>query len=197
MRKFGERKTIASLHNKLGAIKMEKRERLKYFNQIFLNILIKFPHEIAPTQSLAIEYYTTTITPSNEMLVKRSNRNTLILNFDEAENVESEISTYDQHPCYEETKSDRKNPLLLTKQHDKESRDIDNVVKMVKKLSNETVDLKHNVGEGPSKPQTFCPFFKKLDNPPQPLEPSCMDFNLDSFSKDKFFFSYHQQNHRE
>jgi hypothetical protein len=70
MRKFGERKTMTSLHNELGAIRMDKRERVKDFNQIFLNVLIKFPHEVAPTQSLAIEYYTTALTPSIGMFVK-------------------------------------------------------------------------------------------------------------------------------
>jgi hypothetical protein len=120
----------------------------------------------------------------------------LALKFDEAKTVERELSAYDQHPRYEETKSAGKKSLLLTKPLDNESRDIDNVVKMVKKLSNEVVDLKNNVGEGSSKPQTFHPFFKKPDNPPQPPEPPHMAFNLDSFSNDNFF-SYHQQNHHE
>jgi hypothetical protein len=70
MRKFGERKTIASLHNELGAIRMDKRERVKDFNQIFLNVLIKFPHDVTLAQSLAIEYYTTALTPSIGMFVK-------------------------------------------------------------------------------------------------------------------------------
>jgi hypothetical protein len=69
--------------------------------------------------------------------------------------VERELSAYDQHPRYEETKLAGKKPFLLTKPPDRESKDIDNVVKMVKKLSNEVVDLKKNVGEGSSKPQTF------------------------------------------
>jgi len=62
MRKFGEKKTTASLHNELGSIRMEKRERVKYFNQIFINVLINFPHEVFPAQSLAIEYYTVSLT---------------------------------------------------------------------------------------------------------------------------------------
>jgi hypothetical protein len=126
------------------------------------------------------------------MFVKQSNKNTLALKFDEAETVERELSAYDQHPCYEETKSVGKKPLLLTKPPDKESKDIDSVVKMVKKLSNEVVDLKKNVGEGSSKLKNFLPFFKKPYNPPQPPEPPHMDFNLDSFSNDNFF-SYHQK----
>jgi hypothetical protein len=83
----------------------------------------------------------------------------LALKFDEVETVERELSAYDQHPRYEETKSVGKKPLLLTKPPDKESKDIDNVVKMVKKLSNEVVDLKKNVGEGSSKPRNFHPIF--------------------------------------
>jgi hypothetical protein len=152
MRKFGERKKTASLHNELRAIRMDKRERVKDFNQRFLNVLIKFPHDVSPAQSLAIEYYTTALTPSIGMFAKKSNRNTLALNFDGAKNVKTELSAYDQHPCYEETKLTRKKPLILTKPLDMESKVIDNEVKMVKKLSNEVVDLKKNVGEGSSKP---------------------------------------------
>jgi hypothetical protein len=48
--------------------------------------------------------------------------------------------------CYEENKSTRKKQLLLNQPPNKESKDIDNVVKMVKRLSNEVVDLKDNIG---------------------------------------------------
>jgi hypothetical protein len=89
-----------------------------------------------------------------------------------------------------------KRPFLLTKPPEKEPKDIDNVVKLVNKLSNKVVDLKRNVGEGSSKPQTFRPFFKRQDSPPKPPEPPHMDFNLDSFNNDSFF-SYHQHNHPE
>jgi hypothetical protein len=63
--------------------------------------------------------------------------------------VERDASTYDPHPHYEDTNFSRNKPLLLTKPPNMESKDIDNdnVVKMVKKLSNEVVDLKMNVGE--------------------------------------------------
>jgi hypothetical protein len=105
IRKFGERKTTASLHKELGAIKMDKKEKVKYFNQRFLNVLIKFPHDVAPAQSLAIEYYTTTLTPSIGMFVKRDNKNTLALNFDEAETIERELSSYEHHSHSEETKT--------------------------------------------------------------------------------------------
>jgi len=56
IRKFGERKMNAYLHKELGAIKMDKKEKVKDFNQRFLNVLIKFPHKVAHAQSLSIEY---------------------------------------------------------------------------------------------------------------------------------------------
>jgi hypothetical protein len=155
IRKFGERKMTASLHKELGAIKMDKKEKVKYFNQRFLNVLIKFPHDVAPAQSLAIEYYMTMLTPSIGMFVKRDNKNTLALNFDEAETIERELSSYEHHSHTKETKTIGKRPLLLTKPPEKEPKDIDNVVKLVKKFSNKVVDLKKNVGEGSSKPELF------------------------------------------
>jgi hypothetical protein len=119
---------------------------------MFLNVLIKFLHDIAPSQSLAIEYYMATLTPSVGMFVKMDKNNTLALNFDEAEIVERELSSYEHYLHTEETKMARKRPLLLTKPPKKEPKDIDNVVKLVNNLSNEVVDIKKNVGEGSSKP---------------------------------------------
>jgi hypothetical protein len=85
---------------------------------------------------------------------------------------------------------------LLTKPPEKEPKDIDSVVKLVKKLSNEVVDLKKNVGEGPSRNRPFHPFFKRNDNHPKPPEVPQLTLNLDTFGNDNFF-SYHQQNHSE
>jgi hypothetical protein len=91
-------------------------------------------------------------------------------NFEEAKEVKKEILSLGSHPTVEERKSTGKKPLLLTKPPEKEPKDLDSVVKLVKKLSNEVVDLKKNVGEGSSKNKYFFPFFKKMDNPPKPPE---------------------------
>jgi hypothetical protein len=115
IRKFGERKTTTSLYKELGAIKMDKREKVKYFNQIFLNVLTKFTNDTTPAQSLAIEYYTTTLIPSIGMFVKQANKNTLALNFDEAETVERELSSYDHHSHPEEIKSAWKETFVANK----------------------------------------------------------------------------------
>jgi hypothetical protein len=57
--------------------------------------------------------------------------------------------SYKNHPSSKEIKSIGKNPLLLTKTTEKEPKYLKNMVKLVKKLSNEVVDLNKNVGKGP------------------------------------------------
>jgi hypothetical protein len=49
---------------------MEKKEKVKDFNQCFTTVLNKFYIETAPLESLAIEYYTLTLIPSIGMFVK-------------------------------------------------------------------------------------------------------------------------------
>jgi hypothetical protein len=68
--KFGEEKTLMALYKELGAIKMEKKEKVKDFNQCFTIVLNNFSVETAPLESLAIEYYTSTLIPSIGMFVK-------------------------------------------------------------------------------------------------------------------------------
>jgi hypothetical protein len=53
-----------------GAIKMEKKEKVKDFNHHFTTVLNKFTIETAPLESLAIEYYTSIVIPSIRMLDK-------------------------------------------------------------------------------------------------------------------------------
>ena len=102
----------------------------------------------------------------------------------------------DSHPAYEETKSDGKKPLLLTKPSEKEPKYLDIVVKLVKKLSNEVVDLMKNNGEGSSKPRPFYPFFKRNDSASKPPKVPCPTLNLYDFGMDNFY-SYHHHNHYE
>jgi len=82
----------------------------------------------------------------------------------------------------------------LTNPPEKEPKDMDIMVKLVKKLLNEVVDLKKNAREGPSRPRPFQPLFKRNDNPPKPLEVPQLTLNMDNFGMDNFYF-YHQQNH--
>jgi hypothetical protein len=130
------------------------------------------------------------------MFIKRVGKVSLAHNFEEAKVVEKELISLDNHPASEETKLVGKKPLLLTKPPEKEPKDLDNMVKLVKKLSNEVVYLKKNIGEGSSKPRPFHPFFKRNENPPKPPEVPSLTLNMDDFGMDNLC-SYHQQNHSE
>jgi hypothetical protein len=78
--------------------------------------------------------------PSIGMFFKRANRETLSLIFNEAKTIERELSSYDHHPHSKySTKLARRKPLLLTKAPEKKPKCIENVVKLIKKLSNEVV----------------------------------------------------------
>jgi hypothetical protein len=69
--------------------------------------------------------------------------------------------------------------------------------RMVKKLSNEIVDMKRNAGEGTSNPRPYKPFFRK--NPPfKALEPPPANLNIDlgEVASDSYC-NYHQEHHSE
>jgi hypothetical protein len=89
-------------------------------------------------------------------------KTTLAHNFEEAKEVEKELLSLGSHPTFEETKAAGKKPLLLTKPPEKEPKDLDSVVKLVKNLSNEVVDLKKNVGEGSSKRNLFIHSLRRM-----------------------------------
>jgi hypothetical protein len=82
IRKFVEQKTTTSFCNEFGTIRMGKREKVKYFNHGFLNVLTNFIVDITPAQSLATKYYTPTIIFYICMFFKRTDKKTLTLNFD-------------------------------------------------------------------------------------------------------------------
>jgi hypothetical protein len=53
---------------------------------------------------------------------------------------------------------------------EKDNVDMESLQRMVKKLSNEIVDMKRNVGEGTSNPRPYKPFFRK-PSPYKAIEP--------------------------
>jgi hypothetical protein len=68
---------------------------------------------------------------------------------------------------------------------------------MVKKLSNEIIDMKRSAGEGNQGQRPYKPFFKR--NPPfKAIEPPPTNLNIDlgNVASDSFC-TYHQENHSE
>ena len=76
------------------------------------------------------------------MFVKKSVKPSLVENYEEAKKVESELESINKHSVEPEIRNfGSKKPLLLTRPKDEHSNELENVVKMVQKLSNKIADL--------------------------------------------------------
>ena len=103
-----------------------------------------------PTDESLIEYYTTSLDPPIAMFVKRSGKITLVENYEEAKKVEADLDSIEKNTLELELKHvTSKIPLLLTKPREEHSNELENVVKMVQKLSNKIVDMEKDRGTSP------------------------------------------------
>ena len=75
----------------LYVVTMSSKEKVKYFNQIFITILNKFHPEAKPTQELQIEVYANALPTSISMFVKRAAKPTLAENFEEDKMIEFQM----------------------------------------------------------------------------------------------------------
>jgi hypothetical protein len=80
---------------------------------------------------------------------------------------------------------------------EKDGVDMESLQRMIKKLSNEIVDMKRNAGEGTSNQRPYRPFFK-IPPPYKAIEPPPTNLNIDlgDVASDSFC-TYHQENHSE
>jgi hypothetical protein len=190
------------------AATMSSKEKVKYFNQWFTTILNKFQPEAKPTQELQIEVYTNALPASISMFVKRAAKHTLAENFEEAKMIEFQMKGCKEGQISltkKETQPLPKRGLLLTRPPvkqtelglDKEGGDLENLQRMIKKLSNEIVDMKRSVGEGNQNQRPYKPFFK-INPPFKAIEPPPANLNIDleTVASDSFC-TYHQENHSE
>ena len=100
----------------LLSLRMKKKEKVQYFNQIFTSHLSNFSATNKLAKELLVEYYTTTISPQLTMYVKRAVKLTLIENFEEFLKVEADLDSIEKHISKPEVKTfSGKKPLLLTK----------------------------------------------------------------------------------
>jgi hypothetical protein len=91
LEKFAEKSTTGALMDKLFTATMTPKERVKVFNQIFINILNKFQCATKPTQELQIEVYANALSSSISMFIKRVVKQTLEENFEEAKMIEFQM----------------------------------------------------------------------------------------------------------
>ena len=65
---FGDDKTSRMMVLELSRMRCDKKDRIKYFNQRFINHLNRIPEK--PTESIQVEFYTVVLPPTIAMFVK-------------------------------------------------------------------------------------------------------------------------------
>ena len=95
MTQFGDDKTSGTLFIELSRMKMNNKEKVKDFNQIFTILLNKIPDK--RVEVVQIEFYTTALLPPISMFVKREKKQTLDENLEEVIKVEKDLVTISNH----------------------------------------------------------------------------------------------------
>jgi hypothetical protein len=187
---------------------MSSKEKVKDFNQRFTIILNKFQPRAKPTQDLQIKVYANTLPASISMFVKRAAKATLVENFEEAKAIEFKMKGCKERQVSlvkKEVQPPLRRGILMTihprKQEEQGpengSGDIEDLQRMVNKLSNEIIDMKRSAGEGNQCQRPYKPFFKR--NPPfKAIEPPLanLNINLGNVASDSFC-TYQQEKHSE
>jgi hypothetical protein len=75
----------------LSSLKMNPKEKVKYFNQRFLTLKNRIPTDSMPVENLIVAYYTKALHHNVEIWVKRSKKSTLLEAFKEASQIEKHI----------------------------------------------------------------------------------------------------------
>jgi hypothetical protein len=118
-----------------------------------------------PTESLVIAYYTKALHQSIAIWVKRSKKATLLEAFEEASQIEKDIlSLKDSSSNETETSSSYKKkieilPRPTQSKTQPENSDLENLTKVVQKLSNQVIDLKRSAEEASSSKGPYKPPF--------------------------------------
>jgi ribonuclease HI len=176
LEKFGDGKPPEVLVMDLSSLKMNPKEKVKDFNQRFLTLKNRIPADSMPAESLIIAYYTKALHQSIAIWVKRSKKATLLEAFEEASQIEKDIlSLKDSSSNETETSSSSKKkieilPRPTQSKTQPENSDLENLTKVVQKLSNQVIDLKRSTEEassskGPYKPPFRKPFPTNRPNP--------------------------------
>jgi hypothetical protein len=185
LEKFGDDKSLEVLVIELSSLKMNPKEKLKYFNQIFLTLKNNIPTDSMPMESLIVTYYAKALYNNIAIWVKRSKKNTLLGSFEEASQIEKDLSILKDNINSEveiASSSKRKIEILTRPPQAKsqpETLDLETLQKDFQKLSNQVVDLKRSDEEASSRKGSFKLPFKKPFPPNQP-NPTTEGLNFES-----------------
>jgi hypothetical protein len=182
----------------LYRMRCDKKYRIKYFNQRFINHFNCIPEK--PTESIQVEFYTAALPPSIAMFVKDQHKITLAKNFIEALQVEKDIASIASSQGNEENKPSslekimKKKGILKidTEKKDKEPINMASMQRVLKQFMNELIDLKKIKGEGNN---PFKPFMKKRTNSTPPIPPTS-GINIEDYAMDNFYCT-HYANHSQ
>ena len=99
---FGDDRTSQVLVLEISRIRFEKKGKVKYFNQIFINLLNRILEN--PTKSIQVEFYTTPFRPAMAMFVKACKKKNLAEHFLEAIEMEKDMASISSDQGNEENK---------------------------------------------------------------------------------------------
>jgi hypothetical protein len=91
LEKFGDDKSPEVLVMEISSLRMNPKEKIKYFNQRFLTLKNRIPTDSMPAENLIIAYYMKDLHQSIAIWVKRSKKYTLLEAFEEAIHIEKDI----------------------------------------------------------------------------------------------------------
>ena len=103
MTQFDNDKKLGIFFLDISRIRINKKEKVKDFNQIFITPLNKILDK--PTEVVQIDFYTTALPPPVARFVKRKEIRTLAENFVEAIKVENDLATISTHQGNEESEA--------------------------------------------------------------------------------------------
>ena len=92
---FGDDRTSRVLVLELSRIRFDKKDKVKYFNQIFINLLNRIPEKTA--ESIQVEFYIVALPPPIAMFVKAREKRTLADFFLEAIKIEKDLASISSH----------------------------------------------------------------------------------------------------
>jgi hypothetical protein len=192
LEKFGDGKPPEVLVMDLSNLKMNAKEKVKDFNQRFLTLKNRIPTDSMPPESLIIAYYTKALHQSIAIWVKRSKKATLVEAFEEATQIEKDILSLKDSSSNEteNTASSKKKieilPRPIQNKAQPENSELENLTKVVQKLSNQVVDIKRSTEEassskGPYRPPFRNPFQTNRPNPnPEGMNLESLQYALQS-----------------
>jgi len=100
---FGDDKTSGTLFLYLSRLRINKKEKVKEFNQKSITLLNKILDK--PAEAVQIEFYTSALPPPISIFVKRKEIRTLAENFLQAIKVEKDLAAISTHPGNEESEA--------------------------------------------------------------------------------------------